>query len=588
MRSIAPIALGLLAGYGFSAAQQGPSAKKLIEYGWDVPTPAFVAEHLRDMEQRPFDGLIMRMAVGGQVFTPSKWTEVQLQPDLDALARLEWGQFTDNFLMMYAASEVDWFDDGQWEAVVHNVRATARAAKAGHCVGVCFDAEPYGANPWHYEAQARAKDRSFAEYQAQYRLRGAQFMNAVQAEMPEPVVHTFFLFGVVAATQIDDLAEREKRLAQEHYGLYPAFINGMLDAMQPGTVLTDGNEGSYYYQSPLAYYQAYHSIRQRALTMVAPENGAKYRSQVQVAQALYVDYVFGKWPHPTPAEHLTDEERARWFEHNVYYALTTSDRYVWLYSEKMNWWKDEDLPSGLAEATRSGREKAQARRPLGFDIEPMMQAARDRQKAKVQAQLKRRSAALPRLTGAAPAIDAELGDEAWKSAQPLEPLQLYLDKPGTPVAATDVRAVYDEQALYLAARCTEPKVDALKLVGAKRDDDVWLGDSVDLFLEPAAQAPVYYHFILNPRNVLWDARAGEEQDLAYSPQLATAARIGAGEWTLEMAIPWSALNMAPPRAGDTCRANVCRQRLAEPEQSTWSQTVGGFVEPESFGTWTFR
>jgi len=33
---------------------------------------------------------------------------------------------------------------------------------------------------------------------------------------------------------------------------------------------------------------------------------------------------------------MTPEERAQWFEHNTYWALYTTDEYVWCYSERMN------------------------------------------------------------------------------------------------------------------------------------------------------------------------------------------------------------------------------------------------------------
>ena len=44
----------------------GPPEKRLLEYGWDVPRPTFVAEHIREMEQRPFDGLLMRVPRSGR------------------------------------------------------------------------------------------------------------------------------------------------------------------------------------------------------------------------------------------------------------------------------------------------------------------------------------------------------------------------------------------------------------------------------------------------------------------------------------------------------------------------------------------
>ena len=69
--------------------------------------------------------------------------------------------------------------------------------------------------------------------------------------------------------------------------------------------------------------------------------------------------------------HMTPEEQAKWFEHNTYWALYTTDEYVWCYSERMNWWKDQ-TPPGLEEAIVSARQKIAEGKPLGFDIEPLI------------------------------------------------------------------------------------------------------------------------------------------------------------------------------------------------------------------------
>lgn len=95
-----------------------------------------------------------------------------------------------------------------------------------HCRGLCFDPEPYGDNPWHYSSQKHAKEKTFAEYQAKVRQRGAEFLNAITAHLPKAVIHTFY-----QASMFDDLADepdlvkRERLLSQRDYGLYPAFIN---------------------------------------------------------------------------------------------------------------------------------------------------------------------------------------------------------------------------------------------------------------------------------------------------------------------------------------------------------------------------
>jgi hypothetical protein len=310
---------------------------------------------------------------------------------------------------------------------------------------------------------------------------------------------------------------------------------------------------------------------------------------VQVSQALYVDHLFNlRGDRKYLSGSMTPEERAQWFQHNVYYALTTSDRYVWLYSEKMNWWLNKDIPPGLEDAVRSARDKVAAHRGLGFDIAPMMKAAQERERAEIRSTLTQRSADIPRLTGPAPVIDADLSDAAWTSVKPLEPFLQYVGLPKKDVQPTEARVTYDGDNLYVGLRCVEPQIKDVQITGEKRDDSVWMGDSVDLFIQPADQAPAYYHFILNPKNVLWDSRCIDTDDLRFSANVSSAAKLGSDAWTAELAIPWAELKMKPPTPGTACRANLCRQRLPGREQTAWSQTITGFVEPDNFGTWTFR
>jgi len=578
------------------SAQQPPPAKKLIEYGWDVPTPDYVRQHIREMEKLPFEGLIFRLPQdAGIIFVKEKRNEADFAQVFEDCRNIEWEKFTDNFLCLYAASDMDWFSDADWEAVRHNLGIVAKAAALARCKGLCFDPEPYGRNPWDYPNQAHAQEVSFADYQAKVRQRGAEFMQTIMEHLPHAVVHTFFqlsLFGGIMDEP--DLAKREERLAQHGYALLPAFLNGMLDAAGPEVIITDGNEPAYYYTRPLDYFRIYHTIRQSALSMVAPENVRKYRQQVQVAQALYVDYVFGLgvWgERSVPARTLTAEERARWFEHNTYYALQSSDEYVWLYSEQMNWWTNDRLPPGLREAVESAKRKLANREPLGFEMADILEAAKEKQEAELRAKLLRRTANIRRLGAEEkpPVIDGRLDDPVWQATEPLEEFVRYVTFTDvTPQAPTRVRVAYDDQNLYLAFQCVEPQVADLKIVGERRDDSVWMGDSVDIFLTQGPEPIPYVHLILNPRNVRWDALHTTADDLDYNPRWASATAVGDAEWTAEVAIPWAEVGLQPPVPGGQLGANLCRQRIPGGEQTCWSQTIGGFVEEKSFGTWVFR
>ena len=44
-----------------AAAERKPSTKRLIEFGWDEPDPAFMRRHIAEMEHTPFDGCVFHV-----------------------------------------------------------------------------------------------------------------------------------------------------------------------------------------------------------------------------------------------------------------------------------------------------------------------------------------------------------------------------------------------------------------------------------------------------------------------------------------------------------------------------------------------
>jgi len=365
--------LGVFFSMGASA-QPPPAAKKLIELGWDMPTAEYVRENIREMEKKPFDGLIFHLAgwpESGNVFSRKKWDEAKLQGALDACRDIAWQKFTDNFIGVLSASDMDWFSDADWEAVRYNLDILARAAALARCRGLCFDPEPYGNNPWNYSTQPHAGEKSFAEYEAKVRQRGAEYMRTISGRLPQAVIHCLYLLSICGNVADEpDGDKRERMLAQRDSGLYPAFINGMLDAAGPDITFTEGNEFSYYYTKPMQFYLAYHRTKHDLSSLLAPENIAKYKQKVKVSQALYVDYVFGygnwagkRW---SPAPKLSRAERMRWFESNAFYASKTSEEFVWLYSEEMSWWKNTGEPPGIETILDSTRRKIARGEALGF------------------------------------------------------------------------------------------------------------------------------------------------------------------------------------------------------------------------------
>jgi len=358
------------------AALPGPD-KKLIEYGWDVPTPAQMRDELAAMEKRPFEGLIFRLGGGYNAFVTKPLEPATFAEDERILRELRFTRFTDNFVLIWGSPPAgfDWFDEALWGVIEANAQLLVGVAQAGRVWGICFDPEPYDFSLWDYAKQPKAKDHPFADYRAKVRQRGAQLMRAFEKRMPGALILTFF--HVSLYDRLADLpeAERAQRLAREGWGLMPDFFVGMLEGASPKAQFIDGNENAYYYTSREQYFRAYHAIRRRALGLVPPELRDKYERQVRAGQSLYVDQNFAL-RQPKTEEYLsyrmTAEERAKWFEHNTYWALYTTDEYVWCYSERMNWWKDQ-IPPGLEAAILNARQKIAQGKPLGFDIEPLIE-----------------------------------------------------------------------------------------------------------------------------------------------------------------------------------------------------------------------
>jgi hypothetical protein len=366
----------------------------------------------------------------------------------------------------------------------------------------------------------------------------------------------------------------------------------MLDGAGAHTIITDGNESAYYYTEPLAYYQAYHWMRQGAKTLVASDNAPTYDTHVQVSQALYIDYVFGLggWRKKLSST-LSREERARWFQQDVYYALSTADQYVWCYSEEMSWWENRGVPPGLGEAIELARRKIALGQALGYDMGPALTSAFAKLRSELQSRILHRTAAIARRPSrvAPPVIDGKLDDPVWQRIGPLDAFLPYVTSDDETVkAGAEVRATYDDDSLYLGIRCEEPAPGEMRPLGAtKNDDSIWSGDTIDISLS-VGQSPVpYLHFILSPSNMQWNARSGDSEDRTFNPHWQSSTSILEHAWQVEIAFPWKELGISVPRPGESHRANVCRQRIPGDEHSCWSQTYEGFLDPENMGTWVF-
>ncbi len=364
--------------------------KKLMEYGWDMPTASFLQEHQARLGSSPFDGLTLRLGAGQEVFRRNGFSASAVRQDIAALRAIRSPKLRDSYLSLLAGSGPgwDWFSDADWATSRENVRLMAGAAKAGGLRGITFDMEPYTLNPWDYASQPGAASHSFAAAQAKVRQRGANFIRTAQTAFPGIQIYALYLLTANSDYVGTDTSQLQSNLQGSDSGLWPSFVNGMLEAAAPGTTLVEGNEHAYDYLRAEQFSAARTTLQTTLLPLVAPENRDKYR-QVKLGQAIFADGVMNLWKSPRFCGYYfrSDAERAQVLQHNVYQAMNTADETAWFYSENMDWWGSsaagQRVPASVLSAVQEGRRRAQAGEPLGQNISAFVPAAEAACNAKV-------------------------------------------------------------------------------------------------------------------------------------------------------------------------------------------------------------
>jgi hypothetical protein len=135
----------------------------------------------------------------------------------------------------------------------------------------------------------------------------------------------------------------------------------------------------------------------------------------------------------------------------------------------------------------------------------------------------------------------------------------------------------------------EPNMKDLHMAAHSHDSDaIWLGDDLELFFatQPGKTMP-FFHFILDPNAVTWDAIHTPDVDTGFNPAWKCVTTKEKDAWIAEIAIPWSSIGMKAPAKGTEIRGNICRQNATNHELSAWTAQVGGFLEHNLFGTFKF-
>jgi hypothetical protein len=177
-----------------------------------------------------------------------------------------------------------------------------------------------------------------------------------------------------------------------------------------------------------------------------------------------------------------------------------------------------------------------------------------------------------RLQGRAPAVDGRLDDEAWAAAPVLSDfVQKQPVEGGAPTERTEVRFVYDDAALYVAARMFKNDPSSIQAPVSRRDDGgksehIWI--SLDTYLDRRTA----YSFGVTAAGTRmdWYHPTDDENDTdrSFDPVWQAEARRDSAGWTAEMRIPFSQLRFNAADA-QTWGLNIDRWNPATQEDVFW-------------------
>lgn len=182
----------------------------------------------------------------------------------------------------------------------------------------------------------------------------------------------------------------------------------------------------------------------------------------------------------------------------------------------------------------------------------------------------------------APAIDGVVRDDpAWSAVRTVTGFEV-LGGDYTTAKQSVAHACWNGATLYLAVVCEEP--DIAQVSSTMSDGgDLWLEDSVEIFIEPARNGPVYQLIVS-----AGGSRTGSKA-AADAEGWEAAAHRGDQHYAVELAVPLGVFHEEPGADWHIafCR-NIWTYESGGDKFTSWPGLTGAFLEPESYARLEFR
>ena len=162
---------------------------------------------------------------------------------------------------------------------------------------------------------------------------------------------------------------------------------------------------------------------------------------------------------------------------------------------------------------------------------------------------------------AAPKVDGQLSEACWQKGEKAGFLEGYNAKAPKPKIGTSVQGVRTEAGVTFAFTLEEPDLANLRANKTGRDEQVFLDDCIEIFLDPKGEFGDYYQIVVNAKGAIFDASSLSDP---YASWNCKGAKVGVAQgekgWTLEVYLPFADLGIKGAEAGGSWYGNFTRSR----------------------------
>ena len=138
-------------------------------------------------------------------------------------------------------------------------------------------------------------------------------------------------------------------------------------------------------------------------------------------------------------------------------------------------------------------------------------------------------------------VDGVLSEEVWHNAYGVTDFKMRDPNEGAPPSQrTEVRVAYDDDAIYVGARCYDAHPESLLVRLSRRDVSV-PADRFALYLDPYHDKRTGYYFLVNAAGTMFDGTLSNDgwEDNSWDGVWDAKTKVDDQGWTLEMRIPYS-------------------------------------------------